>query len=84
MPNTPNISPEKLNELLNLAGKKMGTDPMKLKNQLEQGAFNDVLKNVSPQQSQNINKVLSDPKALEALLNSPKAKLLLQSLMGGK
>jgi len=82
--NTPNISKETLDQMLNMAGRKMGTDPMKLKEQLEKGAFHEALGKIPPRQSAQINQVLNDPKALEQLLSSPKAQQMLRGLMGGK
>lgn len=82
--NMPNMSSEMLNQLLQVAGRKMGTDPMKLKNQLERGAFSDVLGSLPQDQSEMVQNMLQNPKALEQLLNTPKAQQLLKDLMGGR
>ena len=82
--NTPNLSNDTIQQMLKMAGEKMGTDPVKLRRQLEQGAFQEALGKIPSGQSARIQQVLNDPKALEALLNSPKAKQMLQNLMGGK
>ena len=75
MNNNPQMNKARLDMLLSMAGKKLGTDPSKLKSQLEQGAFD---------QAAQINRLLSNPQALEQLLNTPRAKQLLNELMGGK
>lgn len=82
--NNQNISPETINQLLNLAGQKMGTDPMKLKAQLEQGAFSDVLGKLPKGQGEMVSSMLNNPAALEKMLNTPKAQQMLKDLMGGR
>ncbi len=82
--NTPDLSPDKMEQLLQLAGKKMGTDPRKLQQQLEQGAFDDAIRGLNQNQQAMFHQVLQDPKALEQLLSTPKAQQLLRTLMGGK
>lgn len=84
MKSTPDLSPEKMEELLRIAGKQMGTDPRKLQQQLEQGIFTDALKGMNQGQQQMFQQVVNDPKALEQLLNTPKAQQILRALMGGK
>lgn len=44
MNNNPQMNKARLDMLLSMAGKKLGTDPSKLKSQLEQGAFDEALK----------------------------------------
>lgn len=82
--NNLNLSPEKLEMLLNLVGQKTGASPDQLRQQLEQGNFNDTIGKMNPQQGQMLNSLLSNPKMLEQLLNTPKAQQLLRTLMGGK
>lgn len=82
--NNQSISPETINQLLNLAGQRMGTDPMKLKAQLEQGAFSDVLGKLPKGQSDMVSSMLNNPAALEKMLNTPKAQQMLKDLMGGR
>ena len=42
------------------------------------------LKGINQDQAAQINRLLSNPQALEQLLNTPRAKQLLNELMGGK
>lgn len=84
MNNNPQVNKARLDMLLSMAGKKLGTDPGKLRSQLERGAFDEALKGLDQNQAAQINHLLSNPKALEQMLNTPKAKQLLQELMGGK
>ncbi len=82
--NNPDLSKEKLDLLLSIAGRKLGSNPQDLKKQLENGAFDQAIKNLNPNQSAKINRVLSNPKEMEQLLNQPKVKELLNSLMKEK
>ncbi|MEG0899115.1 MAG: hypothetical protein RSD67_00020 [Oscillospiraceae bacterium] len=82
--NNTNLNPDQLNNLLNIAGKKLGTDPNQLRKNLESGKMNDVIKNMSPAQAAKINQLMSNPKALELMLNTPQARELLKRLSGGK
>lgn len=79
-PNTPKMSPEQLDALLKLAGKKLGTTPENLKSQIENGAFTAAASNLSPQQSAMLSKALSDPKIAEKMLSSPQAQELYKKL----
>lgn len=82
--NNQNLDSKKLDELLGIAGRKLGADPQKLKSQLEQGAFDDVIKNLNSKQSNQLGQLLNNPKALEMMLSTPQAQKLLRDLMGGK
>ncbi len=82
MENKFNLSEEQLNSLLQLAGSKLGTDPEQLRQNLMNGSFDEVLRKMGSQNSAQINRLLSDTKALEQLLASDKARQLINSLLG--
>lgn len=42
-----------------------------------------LIKNLSPADREKLNKVMSDQKSMEALLNSPQAKALLKTFLKG-
>lgn len=42
-----------------------------------------LIKNLSPTDREKLNKVMSDKKSMEALLNSPQAKALLKTFLKG-
>ncbi|MBC8545626.1 hypothetical protein H8711_01570 [Clostridiaceae bacterium NSJ-31] len=73
--NMPNLSQGQIDLLLRMASQKMGVAPDKLKAQLQRGEL--------PQgvNTANVQQILNDPKRLEELLNSDRAKRTLQSLM---
>ena len=79
-----NINNNQINSMLNMAGKKMGTNPEELKKKLEEGNLNDIVKNMSPNQAETLNNILSNPKAIEQIMNSKQAQELLKKLSGGK
>ncbi|MEF9853162.1 MAG: hypothetical protein RR879_05725 [Hydrogenoanaerobacterium sp.] len=69
------LSQAQVEMLLNAASQKLGIAPDKLLGQLKGG---DLPQGLNMNMVKNI---LSDPQKLEALLNSEKAKKVLQSLM---
>ena len=79
-----NLSEDKLNLLLNMAGKKLGQDPAALKSKLESGNLDGITDKMSPQAKQQISSLLQNPKGLEALLADEKVKSMIAGLMGGK
>lgn len=82
--NNTNLSPDKMENLLKLAGKKLGQDPEKLKAQLEQGNLNQVIGGLDPKVQQQISSLANNPKALEALMKNSNLGNMLSGLMGGK
>lgn len=60
--------------------KQKGINP----NQMGNIDKNALLKNLSAEDSEKINRILNDKQALEALLNSDKAKAIMSKLFGSK
>jgi len=79
-----NFSPDKMDFLLSMAGKKLGKDPQALKQQIESGDLNGAISGLDQNSKNKIGEVLKDPKALEAILKSDKAKDIISSLTKGK
>lgn len=73
-----------IEEMLNQASKKLGTDPDKLKDAASKGNVNNLLKNLDNKQADKISKILSDKNKTSELLSSPKAKELIKKFFGGK
>lgn len=78
------LSPDKINALLGMTSKKLGTDPATLRRNLEQGNITDVVKNLGGEDAAQINRMLNNPKEMEKLFNSPQVKELLAKLTQGK
>lgn len=82
--NNLNISDDKLNALLNMAGKKLGQDPGALKSQIESGNLDSVLSKMDDKSKAQMNNMLQNPKALEDLMSNDKIKNLVNSFLGGQ
>ena len=80
--NNLNLSQDQMDSLMQMAGKKMGTDPQKLKEQMQSGQMGGILKNLNPNQQAQIQNLMNNPAAIEQLMNSPKVQMLLKGLMG--
>ena len=80
--NNLNLSQDQMDSLMQMAGKKMGTDPQKLKEQMQSGQMDGILKNLNPNQQAQIQNLMNNPAAIEQLMNSPKVQMLLKGLMG--
>ena len=77
-----NIQPNKLDDLLEVAGKKLGKDPQALKEQLQSGNLNSVLSGLSPQQSQQVSNLLNDKQALSQFMENPQIKQIIAKMSG--
>lgn len=84
MNNNFNLPDDKLDSLLKLAGKKLGRDPNQLRSELESGKLDGVLGNLDSKTATQMNGLLQNPKALEAMLQNEKIRNLLNGLMGGQ
>jgi len=77
-----NLSETKKNELLQIAGKKLGADPNLIKEKLEAGKLDEVVGGLDPKAASRINSLLQNPAALNALLGSEQFKNILGSIAG--
>ena len=78
------ISPQKLDDLLKVASKKLGMDPEKIKMQLnDQEIASEIQSKTKGISNSQLKSVLNDPKTLEGILNSPKGRKLIEELLGG-
>lgn len=75
-----NISPDKQNALLQMAAQKLGKDPEEMKSQLESGKLDSLTKNMDAKSLGQINSLLQNPKAIEALLGNDKVRAMLGNL----
>ena len=82
--NNPNISPEKLNELLNMASQKLNTNPQRLSQAAQNGELEKLFSSLSPQQQKRLTRLMNDRQAAEQALNSPQAQQLLRNLTQDK
>jgi len=73
-----------MNTLLNIASKKLGKTPEQLQAELDQGKMDELVKNLDPKVAGQVNGLLKNPKALEAMMGNEKVKNMLENLMGKK
>ena len=62
--NNLNLSQDQMDSLMQMAGKKMGTDPQKLKEQMQSGQMDGILKNLNPNQQAQIQNLMNNPAAV--------------------
>ena len=76
------LSPSKMDALLAMAGKKMGADPKKLKQQMQDGRSDALLDALPQDKREQISALIQNPQAMEQFIQNPKVQQLLQGLMG--
>lgn len=74
---------KKVNKLLGEVSKKYGISKEQLESAAQSGNIENLLKNTNPDQSKQIESVLSDPEKAKKLLKSPQAQALVK-LLGGE
>lgn len=79
-----NINPKNLDALLKIVGGKLGMSPEDLRNQLENGKFDNALNGMNSNDSQAFQQVLQNPKLLEQFMSAPQAQALYKKLTGEK
>lgn len=74
---------KKVNKLLGEVSEKYGISKEQLESAAQSGNIENLLKNTNPNQSKQIENVLSDPEKAKKLLQSPQAQALMK-LLGGE
>ena len=77
-----NLNPKSLDALLGVVSAKLGVKPNDLKQQLENGKFDNALKNMNPSDSAKFQQVLQNPKLMEQFMSAPQAQALYKKLTG--
>ena len=72
-------TPEQLSILLRIAAGKLGRDPVKLQEELQNGRLQSL-----GADREKVNALLSDREGLSQLLQSPQVRTLLQQLLAGQ
>lgn len=81
MANNIGLSKEAQRELVELAGKKLGIDAVKLQQQLADGSLEKLLDTLGSSKADKVKEILSDRQQLEQVLNSPGAREILKKYM---
>ena len=79
-----NMNMEQMDKLLGVVSAKLGVPKESLKKDLEQGKFDNAIKNMKPADVATFNQMVSNPKLLEKFLTTPQAQALYTKLTGGK
>ncbi|MEG0691591.1 MAG: hypothetical protein RR444_00740 [Oscillospiraceae bacterium] len=72
---------DSINDLLKQAGDKIGTDPGKLKQTIDSGKLDDLVKKMNPRDAQKFQEILSNPQLAQQMLNTPQAQMLIKQFM---
>ncbi|MBE6824968.1 MAG: hypothetical protein E7513_06450 [Ruminococcaceae bacterium] len=73
---------EQINSLINQLSQRLNADSSQVKDALQKGNLDKVLKNMDQKQAQKISAILSDPEESRKVLSSPQAQALIKKLMG--
>ena len=79
-----NMNMDQMDKLLGLVSSKLGVPKESLRKDLEQGKFDNALKNMKPADVATFNQMVNNPKLLEKFLTTPQAQALYNKLTGGK
>lgn len=79
-----NVTAEQMDKLLGIVSSKLGVPKESLKKDLEQGKFDNALKNMKPADVATFNQMVNNPKMLEKFMTTPQAQSLYNKLMNGK
>ncbi len=69
-----------VDKLAQKAGAAVGSPPEELKKAAQSGDLKKIMSKLTPQQSEQLRKVLADGEAAKRLLDSPQAQALIKSL----
>ena len=83
MADTPRYTPEQLSILLRVAAGKLGRDPVKLQDDLQNGRLDGLLQSLGADR-EKVTALLSDREGLAQLLQSEQVRQLLQQLLRGQ
>ena len=83
MMNNMNLTPEKINQFLEITGKQLGEDPETLRSSLEKGNAEALLNSLDPKYRKKVNQVMSDPDQIQKIMQSEQVINLLGKIMGG-
>ena len=83
MADTPRYTPEQLSILLRVAAGKLGRDPVKLQDDLQNGRLDGLLQSLGAD-LEKVTALLSDREGLAQLLQSEQVRQLLQQLLSGQ
>lgn len=78
------LNQEQMYALLQFVSKKMNTTPAALAAMLQNGGFDRLMAQMSPENAQKLQGMMGDRERAQQLLQSPQAQALIQKLLGNK
>lgn len=70
--------------LIRQVGNQTGTNPQELKNAIDSGKLDELLKNMKPADAAKFQAILNNQTLAEQLLKSPQAQALIKNFLGKK
>lgn len=78
----PQLNPTQVEQLLQTLAAQLRCDPNQLRQQLQNGNFGAVASSLNPNDAQQVQNLLKNPKQLQQVMNSAEMKELLRKLQG--
>lgn len=79
-----NVNKQQMDRLIGIVSAKLGVSQESLRKDLEQGKFDNALKNMKASEVSTFNQMVANPKLLEKFMSTPQAQALYNKLTGGK
>jgi hypothetical protein len=80
----PNYNSGNLGSLIGKASEKIGTSPETLKQQIDAGRVDDIIRKLPPKQAENFKNILNNPEMAKKLMETPQAKMLMKQFFNQK
>lgn len=75
---------DQMQDLIGKASQAIGTTPQQLKDQIDGGRLDDIVRKLPPQQAKSFQELLKDPEKAKQLMETPQAKMLMKKLFHSK
>ena len=72
-----------MGDLIGKASQTIGTSPQQLKQQIDSGKLDDIVRKLPAKQAQSFQEILKDPEKAKKLMETPQAKMLMKKLFQG-
>lgn len=73
-----------LSGLINQASKNLGMNPNDLKQQIENGKLDALMKNLSPAQAQGVKQAMANPELAKKMMQSPQVQQMMKNFFKQK
>lgn len=80
----PKFNNASIDNLVKIVAKKLNMKPEVLRKQLEEGKFDEAIKNMNPNDAAKFQQVLKNPSMAEKMMSAPQAKAMYNKVTGGK